>query len=227
MLNKLKSIYYRCQWLKNISIFKYLYFNFLCKQVKRDKGIYVIPYKGAVIQLDKNSTLILQGKNLEIGINKIKGSKAETYVRLKQGAIWNCYNGGGLCYNSSIEVHENAEFDSGYFYMNTRSTLIATRKIVLGDDVWMGRNIIIYDSDFHQMLDKNGDIRNHSKEVFIGDHVWLTNQIMVQKGVSIGKGTVVSPFTVVRKNIPENVLLTNGMEAVIAAENIKWSSERV
>lgn len=223
----MKKIFYKVRWLCMINFYKYIFYNYFSNKIDREKGVYVVPYKGAVLQLDKGAKIYLKGKNLVIGENGLRGSKAETYVRLKKGAVWNCKNGATLCYNACVEIHEEGKLDSGYFYMNTRSTLIATKQIMIGEDVWMGRNVVIYDSDFHRMLDSNGNIKNQAKDVVIGDHVWLTNQIMVQKGTNIGTGTVVSPFTCLRGDIPQSVLVVNGMKTTIAREEIHWSSKRV
>lgn len=164
---------------------------------------------------------------MEIGVNKIKGSKAETLVRLKDGAVWNCKNGCRLVYNSVLEVHENALLDTGFFYMNSYSVIVCTKHITIGEDVWMGRNIIIYDSDYHQIRNSSGQMTNHSKPVVLGNHVWLTNQVMVMKGVHIGEGAVITPFSVIKKDIPANCLAGNKYNVEVFKNDINWSSERV
>lgn len=222
----MKRIFRKIRWLQMINLQKYIFYNYFSKRIEREKGVYLIPYKGAVIQFDRGSKIYLKGKNLEIGANQLRGAKAETYVRLKKNAVWNCLNGATLCYNACVEIHEEGKLNSGYFYMNTRSTLIATKQISIGEDVWMGRNVVIYDSDFHQMLDSVGNIKNPPEEVVIGDHVWLTNQVMIQKGVNVGMGAVVSAFTCLREDVPKNVLVANGTKTTIVKE-VDWSSKRV
>ena len=66
-----------------------------------------------------NAKIILSGdKDLEIGINKLKGSKAETYLRMNDGAVWNCSNGADLFYNTVVEIKPDAVFNTGYFSAN-------------------------------------------------------------------------------------------------------------
>lgn len=67
----------------------------------------------------------------------------------------------------------------------------------------MGRNIVIYDSDFHSIPGSDGNPVNYSKDVTIEDHVWLTNNVTVLKGVTIGKDSLISAMTLIRKDIPE------------------------
>lgn len=226
-MSLLKRVYWKFKWIKAINIFEFLHLNFFCKNIIRESGVYVVPYKGAILELHKTSKLILKGKDLRIGINKIGKSKAETYIKFERGATWNCNNGAALCYGSTIELHDSAQFDSGYFFMNTGSVLITAKHIQLGEDILIGRDNVIYDSDFHPMLNVEGNIKNMPQNVVIGNHVWLTNHVMVQKGVVIHDGAVISPFTVLRKDVPTNSLIANGIRQVCVVDDIRWSSEKL
>lgn len=227
MLRTLKKVYWKICWLKSINIFSYLYYNYFCKSVVRDKGVFIVPYKGAMLELHKTSKLIVKGQDLQIGINKIGKSKAETYVRLMQGAVWNCNNGALLCYNTTIDVHEHAVLDTGYFFMNTSSVLVAAKHISMGEDVLIGRDNVIYDSDFHPIFNAENETKNIPKDVAISNHVWLTNHVMVQKDVTIGDGAVISGFTIVRKDVSGNSLVANGTHQVCVSSDIRWSSKRL
>jgi len=86
-----------------ISIFKTIYYNVFSNKVKRDKKCYLIIFKGAILELKKGSKIIVKNKNLCLGTNKLKGSKAETLIRLEKNAKWISNNGGGLSYSTTIE----------------------------------------------------------------------------------------------------------------------------
>lgn len=206
---------------------KFIYYNFLSKKVIREKGCYLLPYHNVILDLHKTSRIYIYGQNFELGINKLKGSKAETHLRMREGAELKAYNGGLLFYNTVLEIQKKALFESGFFSMNGGSVIICAKHIRFGNDVMLGRNIIIYDSDYHQVLDNNGNMKNFSKEVIIGDHVWLTNQIMVLKGVTIGAGTLVSPYTVVRKDLPKKSMIVNGASAKVIGSEVEWSRNQV
>lgn len=64
-------------------------------------------------------------------------------------------------------------FESKFFSANTGSVIVVGKHIYLGHDVMMGRNIVIYDSDFHSIPGSDGNPVNYSKDVTIEDHVWL------------------------------------------------------
>jgi maltose O-acetyltransferase len=63
------------------------------------------------------------------------------------------------------------------------------------------------DSDFHSIDPKfrmNGD--DLKAPVFIGDNGWIGSRVLVFRGVSIGKNSVIGAGSVVTKDIPENTL---------------------
>ena len=84
----------------------------------------------------------------------------------------------------------------------------------------IGRNVTIYDSDFHQIID--GFEREVSKEIVIGNHVWLATNVTVLKGVHIGDGSIIGNNTVVNKDVNEKQLVTNKIEQIVRKENVSW-----
>lgn len=213
--------------LNEISLAKYLYYNYFCKNIIRTNGAKLIPYKGAILDLDKTARIYLDGKDLLIGVNKLKHSKAETHIRMSENAKWFCNNGAHLFYNTVLEVKEGALFESGFFSVNGGSVIIAHKHIKFGEDVMLGRNVIIYDSDFHQLRDKFEVVTNLPEEVIIEDHVWLTSNIEVLKGVHIEKDSLVAAYTTVTKDIPEHVVVAGGSSGKVISNYINWNREAV
>ena len=81
ILRKCKKV----AWLilkSDIDLFKFVHYNYFCKNIIRKSKARIMPHKNAILDLQGNSKIILSGeKDLHIGINKLKGSKAETHVR--------------------------------------------------------------------------------------------------------------------------------------------------
>ncbi|MDP9080671.1 MAG: acyltransferase [Bacteroidota bacterium] len=84
------------------------------------------------------------------------------------------------------------------------------RSIVIGDNVRIGGNTVIYDTDFHS-LDYNKRISNTEtmadvrvSEVVIEDNVFIGAHSTILKGVTIGKNSIVGAGSVVAKSIPAN-----------------------
>lgn len=134
-----------------------------------------------------------------------------------------------LAFNKSvIEIGSNCEFRSNFKYnligINHPciiSTLSETAKIHIGNncgfsgvsigaecDIWIGNNVrvgantIITDTDWH-----SNDYRvMKPKKVIIEDNVWIGVNCTILKGVKIGKNTVIGANSLVLKDIPENVV---------------------
>lgn len=195
----------RLELLRKINLLKYLYLNYFCKSVERKNKAKIIPYKHAVVELEKNSRIIVSG-NVEIGANLIKGSKAETRVRLRKNAVWNAEECCSLSYGTTLEVLNNGILNTKYFTMNCNCTMIVAKKIEIGHDVMIGRNVTIYDSDYHSIIDDAGNVINNPLPVSIGNHVWIATNAIILKGVQIGNNCIVSASSIVTSSVNPNIV---------------------
>lgn len=206
----IQKIIQRIKFYREICFFRYLYLNYFCKNVIRTDQSRIIPYKGCILDLAPGSKIYLGGNDMEIGYNRLNGAKIETPIRLRENAVWNCEGVCKVFYGATIEVLHNAMLDSQYFTMNGTSVLIVAKKIHLGQDVMVGRGVVIYDSDHHTIQNCQGEVTNPDASVSIGDHVWLTTNVTVLKGSSIGSGSIVAANSVVHGNVPANALYQSG-----------------
>ena len=217
-IKKLKSIIFN----RNISTMRYFYYNYLCKNVIRKGTSSIIPYKNAIIVFDKNSKLILEGyRDFNIGINKLPKSKAETYLRLYRDSNMTLFHGADMYYGSTIELMENAEFDAGYFSMNTGSVIVVDYRMSFGEYVGFGRNNMVYDSDFHALHTSRGGIINRPRKVIIGNHVWVTSNNNILPGSHIGDNVVVGCQNSINFNVPDNSFVRNNKVLLFSG----WWSE--
>lgn len=209
-----------------VDVPKYIYYNYFCKNVVRTSEAKILPYKNAVLDLQGKSKIILSGsKNLNVGINKLKGSKDETHIRMNDGAVWNCNNGADLFYNTVLEIKSNAVFNTGYFSANGGSVIIAHKNINFGEDVMIGRNVIVYDSDFHTLYNSQGIAANFPKPVTVQDHVWLTSNIIVQKGVTIGKDSLIAAYTTINRDVPPHSIVAGDSVGKVIKNQVSWGRE--
>lgn len=217
----------KVHFLLSIDTVKFIKFNFFSKNIIRDNNCYIIPYKNAVIDLSKESRIHIKGQNIEFGVNKFKGSKSETSLRMRGNAIWKSNNGCQLCHGTTIDINNNALFETGFFYMNSQSVIICSNHIRFGEDILLGRNNIILDNDHHKVFDANCNINNYSREVIIDDHVWLTTHVTVLKGVTIGGNCIITAKTLVRKDIPENSIVAGESDGKVVSKCTGWSRKAV
>ncbi len=94
----------------------------------------------------------------------------------------------------TVEIGKNCGFSG--------TVIGAFNKITLGNNVRCGANTLITDSDWHLDDPRSGK----PSPVIIEDNVWLGVNVMVLKGVSIGKNTIIGANSVVTKDIPANVV---------------------
>lgn len=144
-------------------------------------------------------------------------------------------------HNNKIWVGENCKIGKKckfYLYGNNLELIIGNNntfnhdvellcqednsKIVIGNDCMFSHHINVRTSDSHPIFDIDADIRcNNAKDVYIGDHVWVTAHCIIQKGSRIGAGSVIASSSVVTKDVPENCVAA-GMPAKIVKKNVRW-----
>ena len=100
-------------------------------------------------------------------------------------------------------------------FIGSRTDIVSTCKVSIGDHVLIAHNSYIIDTDGHSM-DPNirrNDIPNRwkgykdwsvvkSEKINIGRDVWIGPNVTVLKGVSIGEASVIAANSVVTKSIP-------------------------
>ena len=90
------------------------------------------------------------------------------------------------------------------------SAFICHNCIKIGNNVTIGGNTVIYDTDFHplepEIRKRNSlDINNiKTSPVIIEDNVFIGAHTTILKGVTIGKNSIVGACSLVTKSIPQN-----------------------
>jgi len=161
------------------------------------------------------------GKGLRIScLPKVSlGKKAK--IQIGDGVKLNCSLKNPICNNSKVvlaAIGVGAKINVGNNTGISCSVLYAERAIYIGNNVNIGADCAIYDTDFHPLdyLKR----RNHiiesiaAKPVEIQDDVWLGAKVTVLKGVKIGRGAIVASGSVVTKDIPE-LCLAGGIPAKV------------
>lgn len=141
-----------------------------------------------------------------------------------------------------IQIDENVNFGyfpSPYFYntlshiearqdtaiirfkkgivMNNNFTAIAEKSsITIGENVLIGSNVQIVDSDFHEIDPKRRNSGNHKcKPVVIEDNVFIGNNVIILKGVTIGENSIISAGAIVYESFPENVIIAGNPAKIV------------
>lgn len=94
-------------------------------------------------------------------------------------------------------------------------TIAAFNKIVIGNNVKVGANVLITDSNWHPEDPRSGE----SFPVVIEDNVWLGVNCIVLKGVTIGENSIIGANSVVVKDIPANSIASGNPCKVLKTLN--------
>lgn len=90
----------------------------------------------------------------------------------------------------------------------SNSAVFATKSITICDNVLIGGNVKIYDTDFH-WVDYNRRITENSgksAEIVIKEGAFIGAHSIILKGVTIGEHSVIGAGSVVTKDIPADEL---------------------
>jgi len=120
-------------------------------------------------------------------------------------------SGGGQC-KTLLNVHEGATLRIGDNSGISNSSIICANSIIIGANVNIGVNCIIYDTDMHS-VDYRNRINNKmikTAPVIIDDGVWICGHCIILKGVHIGKRSVIAAGSVVTHDVPEDELWGGG-----------------
>lgn len=162
-------------------------------------------------------TLQCRLKNIKIGYRCIFNGLSVFYRRPSTKIIIgnNCQfisdfktNLVGVNRKCIIATHaDNAVVSIGNYCGFSGTVIGSAEKIIIGNDVFCGANTLITDFDWHSIdpeLRRTG--KPESAPVIIEDNVWLGINVVVLKGVKIGKNSVIGANSLVNKDIPSNVV---------------------
>lgn len=164
----------------------------------------VIVEEGAIL---KNCTITIKGNN-----NKII-FKTKSYAKFADLVTEDNDNYIELGKNSSL---------AGKIHL----ACIEGTKIIIGEDCLFSSEIIFRTGDSHSIIDSAGNRLNFSKDIVIGNHVWIGNRAIITKGVNIADNTIVGTGAIVTRSIERSNCTIAGVPAVIVKENVNWKHER-
>lgn len=108
------------------------------------------------------------------------------------------------------------------FFCNRNCGFSCNDSITIGNDVMLGWNVEMLDSDNHHILYLGEEERSMFGKIHIGDHVWIAAYSHLLKGSGLPNGTVVAYRSLVTKAFDEERCLIGGSPAKVMRKNISW-----
>ena len=127
------------------------------------------------------------------------------------------------------------EGNNNHFYVegNTKFcgkihvAIMESTKVKIGADGLFSSDVTIRTGDSHSILNMDGERINCSKDIEIGNHVWVGNHVIITKGAQIGNNSIIGTGSVVTKKHEENNVVIAGSPAQIVKRDVNWGAERI
>ena len=206
-----------------------IYFNFSTLPFKQAiKLPILVSYKTKIEQIRKGMIYIegtISRAMIQIGIGGTNGVVAErkNYIRIGLS------NAAKIIFKGSAIFSEGAliSVDRGVlvlgknFFANKNFYISCNKRIEFGDDVIIGYNVKMFDSDNHTIISPQG-LKAGMKDIKIGNHVWIAAQVDILKGSFVGDNSIIAYRSLVCKHFTESNVLIGGAPANIIEHNINW-----
>lgn len=128
----------------------------------------------------------------------------------ERGRIYN-----GVC----LIVRPDAELRIGTgFSICSYSRLICYNNISIGNNVIISWECQIFDTNFHYIVEKTGDIQRKDGLVIIGNDIWIANRVTITKGAGIPNNSIVAGNSLVNKDFSNS---ESGLYAGVPAKLTK------
>lgn len=169
-------------------------------------------------RISRVKNIIVDGK-LFVGLNNagFLGCTQKTLI-LNKGIIeikGNVSIGSGC----RIEVGTKATVVLDNCTLNSESDFIIHNGLKIGKGSNISWGCQFLDEDFHEIVDGK---KRDQKEIVIGQHVWIGNDVQIMKGVHISDGSVIAAHSIVIESFDEKNLLIGGFPAKIIKKNVVW-----
>jgi len=153
--------------------------------------------------------LLVGARYIRIGSNTIFGKGIQL-------TAWDCH--GDQKFTPEITIGDGCSI--GDF-----SHITSINKIVIGNNVRSGKNILITDNSHGRFVEEDLKISPAKRDLYskgpviIEDNVWLGDRVSILPGVTIGFGSVVGTSAVVTKDVPAYCIVGGNPAKIIKRLN--------
>lgn len=94
--------------------------------------------------------------------------------------------------------------------------------ITVGDDCLFSNSIELHTTDYHSIVNLEGKRINPSREIVLGNHVWVGLRSLILKGSHISSNNIVGASSIVSGCFEQENTIICGSPAKIIKENVNW-----
>jgi maltose O-acetyltransferase len=105
--------------------------------------------------------------------------------------------------SAKITIGENTKINNNF------RAIAEFKTIEIGSNCLIGANVEILDSDFHglRISERNSSLPEAAASVIIGNDVFIGNNAVILKGVTVGDGAVISNSALVVSDVPAHTIV--------------------
>lgn len=216
--------------IAKVNFFKTIFFNFHYFPLKVAVRMPFFIYKRSVLYKMKGKIIIdapIRPCMVKFGCHGL-GTQDLLYSR----SMWEVM--GTLIIKGNADIGRGSKISIGNgatltlgsnFTITGNSEIICQKEVSFGNDCLLSWDILIMDTDFHNVLDTQGHVVNSPKPIRVGNHVWIGCRNTILKGVCIADNNVISANSTITKSFKEsgNAIGGHGASAKIIKNGISWS----
>ena len=121
---------------------------------------------------------------------------------------------------SVLKVGHNSHF-TGDIHL----ACLEGKSVSIGKQCLFSNDITFRTGDSHVITDLEDNRINYGRDIVVGDHVWVGQQVVILKGASIAPDTIVGTRSLITNGVyPANVVLA-GSPAKVVKEKVNWRPE--
>lgn len=179
--------------------------------------------KKVTIKLGGRNNRLVIGEGAEISHCEIRLDGEDNLIelgprtRFSSGKLYLRYTRG-----QHIRIGEDTTVEGAYLLIDEAAS------IDIGRDCMFSTDIIIRTGDKHSIVDDaTGQRLNPSRDIRIGDRVWIGRDAQVLKGTVLHPETVVATRSLVTRAFEEGHCVVAGVPAAIVKRGIRWDRKRL
>lgn len=222
----------RINYLLSINYYKTVYINFKYFKWVGVKFFPIIVFRG--VCLNKTGGKILLNKPLRSRMVLIGTEGVGTIDYKNERTEWQVE--GTIIINGQVSFGKGSRISVGSkgrlvlgsnFNISGRSSIICEREIIFGNNVLLSWDILILDSDFHYIYDKEGKIINQPQAIVIGNHVWIGCRCTILKGARIPNDAIIAAGSIIsshKMGETSAIYGGSGRHLELIKKYVRWST---
>ena len=159
-------------------------------------------FDGTSTILDIAGTLIIKGKSIGIGTGSLLRIERNGFVELNAGVV-----------------------------LGAKNIVLCEQHISIGGQTISSWNCQFMDTDTHSIINlDNGDVLPRSHPIIIGQHCWIGNNVLVNKGTVLPNDTIVASYSLCNKdygNMASENSIIGGIPAKKLAGNRRRNNDKL